>query len=45
MSVCCEYYVSSSRGLCDWPIPRPEEFYRLGYVTVRSEAVVFRVGL
>jgi hypothetical protein len=22
-------FVVSGRGLCDWPIPRPEEFYRL----------------
>ena len=29
MYVCCERCVSSGRGLCDGPIPRPEESYRL----------------
>jgi len=29
MSVCCEYYVLTSRGLCDELITRPEESYRL----------------
>ena len=28
-SLSCERCVLSSRGLCDVPIPRPEEFYRL----------------
>ena len=27
MSVSCECCVLSGRGLCDWPIPRPEESY------------------
>jgi hypothetical protein len=27
MSVSCECCVLSGRGLCDWPIPRPEEPY------------------
>jgi hypothetical protein len=31
MSVCC---VLSGRGLCDEPIPHPEESYRLWCVTV-----------
>ena len=34
MSVCCECYVSSGRGLCDEMITRPEESYRLWYVFV-----------
>jgi hypothetical protein len=29
MFVCCECCVLSGRGLCDGPIPRPEESYRL----------------
>jgi hypothetical protein len=29
MSVSCECRVLSGRGLCDWPIPHPEESYRL----------------
>ena len=29
MFVCCKCCVLSSRGLCDGPIPRPEESYRL----------------
>jgi hypothetical protein len=29
MSVSCECCVLSGRGLCDEPIPRPEESYRL----------------
>jgi hypothetical protein len=29
MSVSCECCVFSGRGLCDGPIPRPEESYRL----------------
>jgi hypothetical protein len=28
MSVCCECCVLSGKGLCDGPIPRPEESYR-----------------
>jgi hypothetical protein len=29
MFVSCTMLVLSGRGLCDWPIPRPEESYRL----------------
>ena len=29
MFVCCDCCVLSGRGLCDGPIPRPEESYRL----------------
>jgi len=29
MAVCCECCVLSGRGLCDGPIARPEESYRL----------------
>jgi hypothetical protein len=29
MSVPCERCVFSGRGLCDGPIPRPEESYRV----------------
>jgi hypothetical protein len=28
-SVCCECCVLAGRGLCDWPITRPEESYRV----------------
>jgi hypothetical protein len=28
MSVSCECCVLSGRGLCVWPITRPEDFYR-----------------
>ena len=34
MDVCCECRVLSSRGLCDGPIPRPQESYRLWCVIV-----------
>ena len=34
MIVCCECYVLSGRGLCDEPIIRPEESYRLRRVVV-----------
>ena len=34
MSVSCECYVLSGRGLCDGLIPHPEEFYRLWCVVV-----------
>ena len=33
MSVCCECCVFSGRGLCDEPIPRPGESYRLWCVS------------
>ena len=32
--VCCDCRVLSGRGLCDEPITRPEESYRLWYVVV-----------
>ena len=25
------YYGMSGKGLCDGPIPRPEEYYRVGF--------------
>jgi len=34
MSVCCEFCVLSGRDLCDGPITRPEESYRLWCVVV-----------
>ena len=34
MSICCECCVLSGRGLCDGPIARPEESYRLWCVIV-----------
>ena len=34
MSVCCECYVLSGRGLCDGLITRPEESYRMWHVIV-----------
>jgi len=34
MSVCCECYVLSGRGLCDGLITRSEEFY--GYLSAVS---------
>jgi hypothetical protein len=33
MFVFCECCVLSARGLCDGPIPRPEESYRLWCVS------------
>jgi hypothetical protein len=36
MSVCCECRVLSGRGICDEPITRPEESYRLWCVVVWS---------
>jgi hypothetical protein len=29
----CTVFVLSGRGLCDWPIPHPEEFYRMWCVS------------
>ena len=29
LSVCCEYFVLSGRGLCNGPIPLPGKFYRV----------------
>jgi hypothetical protein len=34
VSVSCECCLLSGRGVCDEPIPRPEEFYRLCFVIV-----------
>ena len=34
MTVCCEFYVLSGRGLCDGLITHPEESYRLWRVVV-----------
>jgi hypothetical protein len=34
MSVCCKCCVLPGTGLCDGPIPRPEESYRLWCVIV-----------
>ena len=43
MFVCCECCVLSGRGLCDEPITRPEESYRLWCVVVCDlEASVMR---
>jgi hypothetical protein len=33
MFVYCRVFVLSGRGLCDGPIPRPEESYRLWCVS------------
>ena len=40
MSVCCECFVLSGRGLCDEPITRPEESYRLMRRCVWSRNIV-----
>ena len=39
---CC---VMSDTDLCDGPIPRPEESYRLWWVSVFDEAALDRFGL
>jgi len=39
MSVSCERCVLSGRGVCDGPIPRPEEYYRVGCVDVEASTV------
>jgi len=50
MFVCCECCALSGRGLCDELITRPEESYRLWFVTVcdlenlKNEEVMTRVG-
>jgi hypothetical protein len=36
LSLCCECCVLSGRGLCDLPITRPEESYRLWCVILRD---------
>ena len=45
MDVCWESCVLSCRGLCDRPIPRLEESYRLWCVILEHEAALARVGL
>jgi hypothetical protein len=51
MSLCCECCVLSSRGLCDGPISRSEESYRLWCVNVcdletsKNETALTHVGL
>jgi hypothetical protein len=51
MFVCCECCVFSGRGLCDGPIPRPEESYRLWrvivcwFINLKNEAALARVEL
>jgi len=44
MSVSCECCVSSGRGLCDGPIPRPEESYLVWCVTVCELETSIRRG-
>ena len=50
MFVCCDCCVLSGRGLCDEPITRPEESYRLWCVVVcdlqnlKDEEAMTRVG-
>jgi hypothetical protein len=44
MSVSCECCVLSGRHLCDWPITRPEESYRVWCVWVSSRNLI-RGGL
>jgi hypothetical protein len=45
MSVCCECYVLSGRGLCDELITRPEESYRLWcFVVCDLETAKFLVN-
>jgi hypothetical protein len=45
MDVCGESCVLSGRGLCDRPILRLEESYRLWRVILEHEAALARVGL
>jgi hypothetical protein len=45
MSVCCEYYVLSGRGLCVELITRPEESYRVWCVWVWSWSLDNKVTL
>ena len=35
MPVSCESFVLSDRGLCDGPIPRPKQFYRVWCISPR----------
>jgi len=46
MSVCCEFCVLSSRGLCVEPITRQEESYRLWCVSEydRENSTMMRLG-
>jgi hypothetical protein len=41
MSVCCECYVLSGRGLCDKLITHPEESYRLWCVIVCDQETLW----
>jgi hypothetical protein len=40
MFVSCECRVLSGRGLCDGPIPRPEESYRLWCVSECDQVLI-----
>jgi hypothetical protein len=40
MFVSSTVFVLSGRGLCDWPIPRPEESYRLWCVFERDQVQI-----
>jgi hypothetical protein len=40
VSVCCECCVLSGRGLCEGPIPRPEESYRACFTKCDQNATV-----
>jgi len=39
MSVSCECCVLSGRGVCNGPIPRPEEYYRVECVDIEASTV------
>ena len=39
MSVCCECCVLLGRGLCDGPIPRPKESYRVCVCVIECDQV------
>jgi hypothetical protein len=45
LDVCCDSCVLSGRGLCDGPIPRPEESYRLWCVTEVHKPSTLAVGV
>jgi hypothetical protein len=40
MFVSCTVFVLSGRGLCEGPIPRPEESYRLWCVSERDQVKI-----
>jgi hypothetical protein len=44
-AVCCEYCVLTSRGLCDWPITRPEKSYRMWCIQLNVMEEPHRGGL